>query len=82
MSNMSTGAVSKKSGERLRGVIRRLVTEKSFGFIEDDKGVQYFFHRSGLEGALFETLTVGSQVEFTGRSGLKGPRAEQIHVVP
>jgi cold shock protein len=68
--------------ERVRGVVRRLVEDKGFGFIESetDHG-QYFFHRSALEGAPFEDLRVGTPVEFSAGMGPKGPRAEQIVIV-
>jgi cold shock protein len=69
------------ASDRIRGTIRRLVNEKGFGFIEDDKGTQYFFHRSAVQDAYFESLTVGSKVEFSSKTGLKGPRAEQVRVV-
>ena len=30
----------------LNGTIKRLVRDKGFGFIADQKGMEYFFHQS------------------------------------
>ena len=63
-----------------QGVIKKLVSEKGFGFIAADKG-DLFFHHSAVEGAAFETLREGQEVEYTEGQGPKGPRAESVTVV-
>ncbi len=62
------------------GVIKRLVSEKGFGFIRDDKGTEWFFHRSAVKNIPFDELKEGKKVSFSESSGAKGPRAEQIYV--
>ena len=63
-----------------QGVIKKLISDKGFGFIEGERG-ELFFHHSAVQGASFETLREGQTVEYTEGSGPKGPRAESVTVV-
>ena len=36
------------------GTIARLLIDKGFGFIRDESGIEHFFHRSSVRGAVFE----------------------------
>ena len=63
-----------------QGTIKKLVSDKGFGFIEGDRG-ELFFHHSAVEGAAFETLREGQSVEYTEGRGPKGPRAESVKLV-
>ena len=63
-----------------QGTIKKLVSEKGFGFIKGDSG-ELFFHHSAVEGGAFETLREGQAVEYTEGSGPKGPRAENVRPV-
>ena len=47
------------------GTIARLLMDKGFGFIRDDRGIEHFFHRSSVRNAVFEMLREGQRVEFT-----------------
>ena len=47
------------------GTIVRLLIDKGFGFIRDEGGVEHFFHRSAVRGAVFELLREGQRVGFT-----------------
>ena len=60
-----------------QGTIKKLMTDKGFGFIEGERG-DLFFHHSALEGVSIEALKVGQQVTYTEGRGPKGPRAENI----
>jgi CspA family cold shock protein len=55
--------------------------DKGFGFIRDDTGQQYFFHRSAVRGAVFEMLREGQRVQFTPEDSDKGPRAGNVQVI-
>src|SRR6266540_492590 len=46
------------------GSIARLVGDRGFGFIRDERGQELFFHATGVEGATFEELHEGQSVEF------------------
>ena len=60
-----------------QGVIKKLVMDKGFGFIQGERG-DIFFHHSSVEGTRFEMLTVGQAVEYKEGNGPKGPRAESV----
>src|SRR6476469_9053548 len=52
------------------GTIARLLIDKGFGFIRDESGIEHFFHRSSVRGAVFELLREGQRVEFApGKCG-------------
>ena len=66
------------------GVIKRLIFDKGFGFIQqvgNGDGVELFFHRSALVDARFEQLTEGMHVTFELGTSPKGPRAENISII-
>ena len=60
------------------GTIARLLIDKGFGFIRDESGIEHFFHRSSVRGAVFELLREGQRVEFTEEDSGKGPRAGEV----
>jgi CspA family cold shock protein len=63
-----------------QGTIKKLVSDKGFGFIKGDGG-DIFFHHSALQNTQIEALSEGDTVEYTEGSGPKGPRAENVKVV-
>ena len=63
-----------------QGKIKRLVSDRGFGFIEDERGNDLFFHHSAVQGATVEELREGQVVEYEAGSGPKGPRAESVRV--
>ena len=46
------------------GTIKRLVRDRGFGFIRDDGGQEWFFHRSSVKAGAFEELNEGQRVSF------------------
>jgi CspA family cold shock protein len=61
----------------LNGTVKRLVTDKGFGFVKGTNGTEYFFHRSAAED--FDALAEGQAVKFDeDPSGAKGPRAKNV----
>ena len=63
-----------------QGTIKKLVSDKGFGFISGEKG-DLFFHHTALVDAAFDTLQEGQNVEYTEGEGPKGPRAESVKPV-
>src|ERR1043166_2414456 len=63
------------------GTIARLLIDKGFGFIRDEGGIEHFFHRSSVRGAVFELLREGQRVEFTPEESGKGPRAGEVRLI-
>jgi CspA family cold shock protein len=59
------------------GTIKKLVTERGFGFITGERG-EIFFHHSALIGTTMESLREGQSVDYEEGRGPKGPRAENV----
>src|ERR1700710_2469244 len=55
------------------GSIKRLVRDRGFGFIRDEGGQEWFFHRSSVQGS-FDSLNEGQRVSFDEEPSAKGPR--------
>ena len=56
------------------GTIKRLVRDRGFGFIRDDGGQEWFFHRSSVQGSFDQLnegqrVTAGQQIAEMGHSG-------------
>ena len=60
------------------GTIKKLVSDRGFGFIAADDGTEYFFHRDSIAG--FDSLRGGEQVSFEVEPSPKGPRAARVTV--
>ena len=61
------------------GTIKKIVSDRGFGFITADNGKDYFFHRDGLTASLdFDRLTGGEKVQFDVETGPKGDRAKNV----
>lgn len=48
----------------LTGTIKKLVGDRGFGFIQQADGTDLFFHRSGVVGADFDSLSEGQAVTY------------------
>ncbi len=60
------------------GTIKRLVRDRGFGFIRDDGGQEWFFHRSAVRDSTFDQLNEGQRVSFEEEPSGKGPRATNV----
>ena len=63
------------------GAIRRLITDRGFGFIKSDDGQDLFFHRSELQAAAFDALREGQRVEFEIGQSPKGLKAIKVKLI-
>jgi ATP-dependent RNA helicase DeaD len=62
-----------------KGTVKRIVSDKGFGFIAADDGKEYFFHQSGVDSSLnFDSLRGGEAVSFDIEHSQKGPRASRV----
>ena len=59
------------------GTIKKIVSERGFGFIAAEDGKEFFFHKSGTEGD-FDSLMGGEKVSFEIETSPKGPRARSV----
>jgi CspA family cold shock protein len=63
------------------GTIKKVVSDRGFGFIAADDGTEYFFHRDGLQPSVrFDQLRGGEKVSFDIEAGQKGPRAQRVQL--
>jgi len=61
------------------GTIKKIVSDRGFGFITAEDGKDYFFHRDGLTASLdFDRLNGGEKVQFDVERGPKGDRAKNV----
>lgn len=61
------------------GTIKKLISDRGFGFITADDGKDYFFHRDGLAASLdFDRLVGGEKVSFDVEASPRGPRATNV----
>jgi len=67
-----------------QGTIKKLVSDKGFGFISPSTGgTDIFFHMSSVEGTHFDSLHEGQSVSFEiedGNGRGKGPRASSVRI--
>lgn len=64
----------------LNGTIKRLMSDKGFGFIVASDGSGYFFRTSACTQTPFHELHEGQAVTFEREQGPKGPRGENVKV--
>ena len=61
------------------GTIKRVISERGFGFIGGEDGKEYFFHRNEVSGSMdFDRLAGGEAVTFEIEANPKGPRAVKV----
>lgn len=63
-----------------KGMIKRIVGTRGFGFIQAEDGQEFFFHRSAVRGVEFATLREGQHVEFDVERGPKGLKAVNVRL--
>ncbi len=64
----------------MNGTIKRLVSDKGFGFVAAGADSEFFFHQSACNGVQFDDLREGQAVTFEEGNGPKGPRAENVRL--
>jgi cold shock CspA family protein len=60
------------------GTVKRVDPERGFGFIEDNRGTEYFFHRTNVED--FDSLRGGETATFEPEEAPKGKRADHVRI--
>ena len=63
-----------------KGTIKRLVSDKGFGFIAAGDGNEYFFHQSACSGIAFDDLREGQAAGVAGRAAPAPARRTGGHV--
>ena len=65
---------------RVTGQIVRFFSDRGFGFVTHESGVDHFFHLDSV-GAGRERLRIGTELEYTPEDAPKGPRAIDCEVL-
>jgi cold shock CspA family protein/ribosome-associated translation inhibitor RaiA len=60
------------------GVIRRIMFQDGYGFLESADGREIYFHRHSVVNGGFDSLEIGQRVNFTEEDGVKGPQASRV----
>lgn len=61
------------------GTVKKVVSDRGFGFITGEDGKDYFFHRDGLDRTIdFDRLVGGEKVEYDVEASPRGPRAVKV----
>ena len=61
------------------GTVKKVQSERGFGFIAAEDGQEYFFHRSSVDASLdFDRLTGGEHITFEIERSDRGPRAGRV----
>lgn len=60
------------------GKIKWFNTQKGFGFVTGDDGVDAFVHHSEIQGEGFKDLAEGQEIEYELVESDKGPRATNV----
>ncbi len=63
-----------------QGTIKKLVSERGFGFIKGERD-ELFFHNSEVKGGAFDSLREGQTVDYQVGQGKKGPCATAVSPV-
>ncbi len=61
------------------GKIKKVLSDKGFGFIEGERD-DLFFHHSEVQGTTIEQLSEGQIVEYQIGQGKKGPCAVSVRL--
>jgi CspA family cold shock protein len=62
-------------------IIRRLLEQRGFGFIQSEDGRSVFFHRSEVLQVPFQALEEGQAVEFVVEETSQGPKARRVRII-
>ncbi len=65
----------------MSGTVKWFNSDKGYGFITGDDGVDVFAHYSQIKADGFKNLEEGQKVQFDVTQGAKGPQAENITVI-
>lgn len=77
---------------RRRGVVKKhlppdrarvltLFPWEGYGFLEDHRGREIYFHRNSVLNGAFDRLTEGAEVRFVEEEGEEGPQASTVSLI-
>jgi CspA family cold shock protein len=63
-----------------KGRVRKLMTDKGYGFIKSEDGAEVFFHLSGLRGIDFMDLKEGDVLEYDVEKDKRSGKFRAVNV--
>ncbi len=63
-----------------KGTIKKIVSDRGFGFIKQEDDGDVFFHRSAVQEPSFETLHEGQEVDYDVEKDPRGRGMRAINV--
>ncbi len=60
------------------GVVRKIMSQDGYGFLESADGREIYFHRNSVVDEGFDRLEPGQRVSFTEEDGAKGPQSSRV----
>jgi CspA family cold shock protein len=78
----AAGPTPAPTGPKSKGRIKKMVRDRGFGFIRGEDGKEVFFHRSGMNGSDYDSISEGDTVEYVIQEGPRGARAEHVRQIP
>jgi ribosomal subunit interface protein len=73
--------VTKGTGARLKGSVKRIFRDAGYGFIHHLPGRDVYFRRGALQGLDFDALEPGHPVEFEVEEAERGLQAPRVYPV-
>lgn len=64
------------------GTIKKIVSDRGFGFIQEADGADLFFHRSAVTGASFDELREGQTVSYEKKMDARRNKENAENVTP
>lgn len=64
------------------GTIKKLISDRGFGFIQQEDGTELFFHRSAVAGTTFDQLTEGQSVTYEKTMDPRRNKENAANVTP
>lgn len=61
-----------------KGIVKWFNSQKGYGFIRDESGMDLFVHYSDLNMVGYKALDEGQPVEYEVKEGTKGPQAVKV----
>jgi CspA family cold shock protein len=72
----------RKERQVATGTIKRLVSDRGFGFILQGDGTEIFFHRSAVTGTSFDQLREGQSVNYEKKMDPRRNKENAENVTP
>ena len=70
--------IEKETLDLMNGTVKWFNSEKGYGFITNEEGLDIFVHFTAIQGDGFKTLDEGQEVEFEVVEGDRGPQAANV----